>query len=338
MEMSDGAYGKELEVAARAVGRAARLCRAVRLELKPEALSKEDSSPVTIADFGAQALIGEALLGAFPSDPVISEEDSAELAKPENTGLLTQTTRYFNRVAGSNEREPASPDAVRRLIDHGATAHASVRFWTVDPIDGTKGFLRGGQYAIALALVVNGRVVVAALACPELEAGGTQDAPGAIFFAVRGQGAHVIHESRVERIAANARRIGVGTSADPAAVGYCESVESSHSAQGESALVASRLGIRTQPRRIDSQAKYALVARGDADLYLRLPTRKDYREKIWDHAAGALLVEEAGGTVTDITGRPLEFHHGRELVANQGVVVSNGRIHQAVIAAINAQR
>jgi 3'(2'), 5'-bisphosphate nucleotidase len=82
---------------------------------------------------------------------------------------------------------------------------------------------------------------------------------------------------------------------------------------------------------MDSQAKYAVVARGQADIYLRLPTRADYREKIWDHAAGALIVSEAGGVVTDITGRPLEFHHGRELAVNQGVIVTNGRLHQRVV-------
>ena len=85
---------------------------------------------------------------------------------------------------------------------------------------------------------------------------------------------------------------------------------------------------------MDSQAKYAVVARGEADIYLRLPTRADYREKIWDHAAGALIVAEAGGTVTDIHGRPLEFHHGRELAANRGVIVTNGRLHDRVLEAI----
>ena len=62
-----------------------------------------------------------------------------------------------------------------------------------------------------------------------------------------------------------------------------------------------------------------------------MPTRADYREKIWDHAAGVLIVEEAGGTVTDITGKPLEFHHGRELVANRGVIVTNGLLHEQVL-------
>ena len=97
-----------------------------------------------------------------------------------------------------------------------------------------------------------------------------------------------------------------------------------------------RLGIISAPLRMDSQAKYAVVARGEADIYLRLPTRTDYREKIWDHAAGSLIVAEAGGTVTDIHGRALEFHHGRELIGNRGVIVSNGRLHTQVIRAIEA--
>ena len=95
-----------------------------------------------------------------------------------------------------------------------------------------------------------------------------------------------------------------------------------------------RSGISSPPMRIDSQAKYAVVARGEADLYLRLPTRVDYSEKIWDHAAGALIVTEAGGAVTDIRGLPLEFNHGVALAANRGVIVSNGRLHDRVIEAI----
>jgi 3'(2'), 5'-bisphosphate nucleotidase len=112
------------------------------------------------------------------------------------------------------------------------------------------------------------------------------------------------------------------------------SVESGHSAHGDAAAVADRLGIAAAPLRMDSQAKYAVVARGEADIYLRLPTRADYVEKIWDHAAGAAIVAEAGGTVTDIHGRPLEFHHGRELIGNRGVIVTNGRLHDRVLDAI----
>jgi 3'(2'), 5'-bisphosphate nucleotidase len=76
------------------------------------------------------------------------------------------------------------------------------------------------------------------------------------------------------------------------------------------------------------------VARGDAAIYLRLPTRKDYVEKIWDHAAGWCVITEAGGAVSDVRGRPLDFSRGRGLLGNQGVVVTNGRLHARVLEAV----
>ena len=232
------------------------------------------------------------------------------------------------------------------MIDRGQTKDYQDRFWTLDPIDGTKGFLRGEQYAVALALIVGGEVVVAALACPHLSTtasrghgaddGEVEQPRGVIFSAVKGEGAFSLSADAALGNEAVGSRLAVNASDDPAKARFCESVESGHSAHGDSAEVAARLRITAAPLRMDSQAKYAVVARGEAEIYLRLPTRADYREKIWDHAAGALIVAEAGGVVTDIHGRPLEFHHGRELVANRGVIVSNGRLHARVIQAIDA--
>jgi len=115
---------------------------------------------------------------------------------------------------------------------------------------------------------------------------------------------------------------------------FCESVEAAHSSQSDSARVAERLGITADPFRIDSQCKYGAVSRGDASIYLRLPTRKDYEEKIWDHAAGSIVVSEAGGRVTDVLGRDLDFSQGRTLKDNSGVIVTNGRLHEPVVAAV----
>ncbi len=344
--MTEVTYERECRTALFAVARAARLCRAVQREIKAEVLAKNDSSPVTIADFGSQALIVQTLAQAFPDDPILAEENSADLVKPENEPLLSHAAQYFTRFRAEEPREPkagatSSPgdrEALIRCLDHGAADHGGSRFWTVDPIDGTKGFLRGGQFAVALALIVEGRVVVAALACPSLDYRPAKAKPGTLFYAIRGAGAYMISEDQARQANPAAERIHVGDSGELRFAHYCESYDPSHSAQDESATIARRLGITSPSLRMDSQAKYAVVARGEADLYLRLPTRKDYREKIWDHAAGALLVEEAGGTVTDIMGRPLEFHHGRELLANKGVVVSNGRFHQAVLEAIAEQR
>jgi 3'(2'), 5'-bisphosphate nucleotidase len=319
-------YEWEREVAVQAVREAARLCRAVAAEISPEVLAKKDKSPVTVADFGSQALVARTLAASFPDDPIIAEEDSAELRLPENAATLEQVLRQVRAVRSGEDGDGTDLEAgeVCRWIDRGGMSAYRERFWTLDPIDGTKGFLRGEQYAIALALLVEGQVAVASLACPSLDA---------VFYAVRGEGAFVVPlEAMAE--AGPPLDIHVSGRDDPAAVRFCESVESGHSAHGDAASIAERLGITAAPLRMDSQAKYAVVARGEADIYLRLPTRADYREKIWDHAAGAFLVAEAGGTVTDIHGRPLEFHHGRELAANRGVIVTNGRLHDRVLDAI----
>ena len=164
-------YDREQAVAIEAVREAARLCRAVAAEISPDVLAKKDKSPVTVADFGSQALICRTLAEAFPDDPVIAEEDAAELRRPENEAILDQVLRHVRAVrseADVNASGGIDRAEVCRWIDHGGGSEYSRRFWTLDPIDGTKGFLRGEQYAVALALIVDGRVVVAALACPNL--------------------------------------------------------------------------------------------------------------------------------------------------------------------------
>ena len=88
------------------------------------------------------------------------------------------------------------------------------------------------------------------------------------------------------------------------------------------------------PLRIDSQVKYGVLARGDVSIYLRLPTRADYEEKIWDHAAGSLIVTEAGGEVSDVRDHPLDFSVGRLLSHNVGIVATNGKLHPQVIDAV----
>lgn len=193
-------YEIEMTAAIRAVRIASRLCQAVRAEISPQVLDKKDKSPVTVADFGSQALICQALLEAFPDDPVIAEEDSSELRSPENVSILDRVLHSVCTAteAASGNRADIRPEHIFQWIDHGGAAHYSDRFWTIDPIDGTKGFLRGGQYAVALALIVRGEVVVAALACPQFEfrpGQKPQEAQpasakplGAIFTAVKTQG------------------------------------------------------------------------------------------------------------------------------------------------------
>jgi 3'(2'), 5'-bisphosphate nucleotidase len=206
------------------------------------------------------------------------------------------------------------------------------RYWVLDPIDGTKGFLRGDQYAIALALVVDGAVKVGVLGCPNLPDPKPGTGAGRLFSAVRGGGA-VSHDLGGEQRSA----IHVNGVSDPAQAVVCESVEAAHAAHSVQAGIARRLGITAPPYRIDSQCKYAVVARGEASIYLRLPRDPSYREKVWDHAAGALIIEEAGGRVSDLDGRPLDFSQGRVLGTHRGIVATNSAIHEQLLAAGRAE-
>lgn len=315
-------YAKEKEVAIAAASAAAKLCEQVRADI-PQAIEKKDKSPVTVADFGAQAIICQALAAAFPDDPVVGEEDAKELRKPEMAETLTKVTHYVQALSPD-----ATPEDVTRWIDHG-NGQVSSRYWTLDPIDGTKGFLRQDQYAVALALVENGEVKVGVLACPAMPLDGGQT--GALYVAVRGEGATMVPLSGGEP-----QPLQVVTADDVANFRFVESVEAAHGDQSKQNAIAQAVGITTESFRVDSQAKYGIVASGKAALYLRLPSPKypDYRENIWDHAAGAIVVEEAGGRVSDMYGQPLNFADGSKMMNNRGVVVSNGTIHERLIAAL----
>ena len=320
---------RDLAVAVGAVRAAARACRTVQQRLvDAETLEKKDKSPVTVADFASQAIVCALLERELPGDAVVGEEDAATLRQATQASLVQAIVERVSRELD------ATLDAERVLgwIDRGNADARSERYWTLDPIDGTKGFLRGEQYAVALALLERGEVVLGVLGCPNLPFNG---GVGALFTAVRGAATSVRSLWDADAPGAKVRVGAIDIAADAR---LCESVESAHSDQSESARIAESLGIRHEPFRIDSQCKYAAVARNDASIYLRLPTREDYQEKIWDHAAGSIVVESAGGRVTDASGAPLDFTHGPTLAANRGVVATCGTIHDEVIAAVRAGR
>lgn len=318
-------YTQEKEVAITAAIAAAKLCEAVRHQIPP-AMEKSDKSPVTVADYGSQAIICKALSEAFPQDPVVGEEDATELRQPAMAENLAKVTQYVQEIIPE-----ATAQQVTAWIDRGNGKVCS-RYWTLDPIDGTKGFLRQDQYAIALALVEEGEIKVGVLACPAmpLETGET----GALYVAVRGEGA-----ARMPLSGGELMPIRVVPADDTSNLRFVESVEASHGDQSRQNAVAQAVGITAPSVRIDSQAKYGIVASGQAALYLRLPSPKspNYRENIWDHAAGAIVVEEAGGKVTDMYGKPLDFATGTKMIDNRGIIVTNGVIHDTVLAALGEE-
>ncbi len=321
-------WNDEKTTAIQAVIAASQLCENVRQVLSAaDHAQKEDRSPVSIADYGSQAIILNQLAKAFPDTPVVAEEDAAELRGDDQAAMRQRVVEEVRKITPE-----ATETSILTAIDRGSYGGgANGRFWTLDPIDGTKGFLRQDQYAVALALIEEGEVVMTVLGCPALPH--ILDLPnglrGCLLVSQKGHGTE-IYNIEGQMISGAV----VDDNFNPALATICESVESGHSKHDWAAAIAEKLGVTTESVRMDSQCKYAAVARGDASVYLRLPTRPGYQEKIWDHAAGMLAVVEAGGRVTDIHGAPLDFSLGQTLSANQGVVATNLHIHDAVLQAI----
>ncbi|MBN1231312.1 MAG: 3'(2'),5'-bisphosphate nucleotidase [Anaerolineales bacterium] len=318
----------EVKFALNIVREASKLVKTIQKEMIGDALTKDDRSPVTIADFASQALVGRALMQEFPNDPLIGEEDSAELKSAGKASTLDQITAFINAHGIEVGKEE-----ICDWIDHGS-AESGERYWTVDPIDGTKGFLRGEQYAVALALVENGIIQVGVLGCPNLTDGYIQEigGPGSLVIAARGQGTWTTPLFTEGEF----RQLKVSDRANPADARFLRSYESGHTNVSQLDIIGEEMGVSAEPVRLDSQAKYAILASGAGDCLFRLISEKmpDYKEKIWDQAAGAIVTEEAGGKITDLDGNPLDFTQGRKLLRNRGILASNTLLHQPALDAI----
>ncbi|MEL6795941.1 MAG: 3'(2'),5'-bisphosphate nucleotidase [Planctomycetota bacterium] len=329
-------YARLLEAAQEAVVLSSGVCRQVQAALdEVRAITKDDKSPVTVADFASQAVVARVLRDRLGEVILVGEEDSKFLREPDHGAHLEAVTAAVREVY-----DDADSDEVLGLIDIGAgdTHHAG--FWTLDPIDGTKGFLRGQQYAIALAYIERGTPVVGAMGCPNLPADfgkalDTPDPEGTVYIAIKGDGAGQIVGGGDPT---TVRRNDLEASD---AIGVCGSVETAHTNMSDEDRILEHIVATTdhavrEPVRLDSQCKYAVTARGQADAYLRLPTRPGYVERIWDHAAGALIAAESGCAVTDIFGNALDFGQGRGLEKNKGIVCAPPRVHGLMIGAIEA--
>jgi 3'(2'), 5'-bisphosphate nucleotidase len=318
-----------------AVQRASWLVRQVQADLVAPAMLKQDHSPVTVADFASQAVVASLLSQYFPGDVLVGEEDSHSLQQPGSNLQLAQVTRYLQLFTPQ-----ASPQQVCAWIDRGASDPQD-RYWVIDPIDGTKGFLRGGQYAVALALVEEGQVQLGALGCPSLDFPNRSRPSGFLFIAARGAGAWQVEmppgwQLHLEDLVFT--RLRVSAQPNPPQARLLRSFEASHTNQDKLDRLTRRLLVEPPPSRLDSQVKYALLAAGQGDVLVkpRPASNPEYREKIWDHVAGMLLVEEAGGLVTDLDGLPLDLSAGRTLIRNRGILATNALLHPAFLEAIQA--
>ncbi len=306
-----------LEPIFQAVRQAAHICQRVQQTYLATS-EKTGHEPVTIADYGAQAILGRAIQQAFPDDAVIAEEQGSQFIDLVPEDRRKVIVELLTDVLG----QPVTQDQVVGWLDHGQGRSAE-RTWVIDPIDGTKGFIALRNYVIAAGLMMDDQPVGGVIGSPAYPGGGR------IFHALDGA-------AYSQPLAGGeATRIHASTRSQAEQVRALESVEKSHANHERMEKVRQAAGLGAAALdHIDSMEKYARIAAGDAELYLRLPRLNSTRPfMIWDHCAGTALVQAAGGCVTDIDGSPLVFSQGKSLV-NQGIIVSNGRIHDWVIAAV----
>lgn len=314
--------------------------------------AKLDSSPVTVADFASEVVVVNVLQTFLGQDcpPMISEEDADGLAGEDQAAVLDAVVEAANM--GLEGLSFVTREAVLESLRWGHRSSTDGKgAWVLDPIDGTKGFLRGPkhQYAVGLGFVdASGQPALGVLACPNLPRTRVKEEDlaafggprGVLLVGVPGEGAwefplpDALTRSAAEASSAvdwdtravgemlpHGRRIHTQARAGPSSWRTCESYEAAHSSHALSAAVVAALGCHGKPVRVDSMVKYALLARGDAHLYLRFP-RAGYEEKVWDHVAGSAILHAAGGSVTDERGGPLPFGSGPLLTGVTGIIAS----------------
>jgi len=323
-------FDEELKVGLDAVDHAMKISREIQSELTDsDKMDKSDKSPVTIADFASQAVICSILNETFPDIPIVGEEESTDLKKFENIVLFNKIESFLRNSKNLYDR--LYKKDICKSIDLGCGKPNDSIFWTLDPIDGTKGFLRGEQYAVALALIKNGEVILGISGCPNLKIENDSGNRGFIYFSVKEEGSNQINCETSE-----IKKIKVTDHIDKSKIRFVQSYESEHGNLKLQMEIAKMLGSAELPVKLDSQVKYGIVASGNAEIYLRIPNPKhpDYKEKIWDHAAGSIIVEEAGGIVSDINGKPLDFSHGISLSNNTGILATTKKIQKEILEII----
>lgn len=311
----------ELKPIRAAARQAAELTRRVRA-LHLDGAYKDGGEPVTLADYGSQAILCRAIQAAYPDDSILAEENAEQfltLVRSEDRARIVQ-------LVGDVLGERVTQGDLVRWIDQGHS-RISERVWAVDPVDGTKGFLAGRRYSVAIGVMEGGLPVAGILACPGYP---SRDGLGVLFYAQRSAAyAEPLGDGKLARVA-------VRPPAGLNGVRVVQSAEESHIDYEAQYRVLAAAGLKNPSvKAVDGQDKYAMIAAGDAQVYLRLPKEARPQHRIWDHLAGTALVQAAGGSVTDLDGTMLDFSRGRILTANRGMVAtSGGALHERVLEAI----
>ena len=222
-----------MDVILTAVRDAAKLCRLVQKRyLSAETKTAGDhSEPVTIADYGSQAIICRALQQHYPDDAVVAEESSDQYTQLVSAEQRAQILTLLSQVL----RQMVSEAELLAWLDFGA-GHKSARTWVIDPIDGTKGFLARRHYAIACGLLLEGQVADGIVAAP-----GYDDGAGALFYTQDGSC------YRAPLASGAGSRVTVSSRSKPADIIAAQSFERAHASKSRMARARELAGLSAAP-------------------------------------------------------------------------------------------
>ncbi|OPZ14987.1 MAG: 3'(2'),5'-bisphosphate nucleotidase CysQ [candidate division BRC1 bacterium ADurb.BinA364] len=272
-------------------------CEAFRIEAR--AIVKQDSSPVTIADLLHQAQLQQMLAECFPADGLIAEE-------PRD--LQEQTIAEAVAVSRRHYPAPIRPLAVQR-------PQSGEFVWMFDPIDGTKGYLAGRHYAIALGLFRRGEPVFAAMAAPANPADAPLRVNGSLAFAAPRLGAWIgrIHRGGAESF----DRLRPPPPVPPYKVSVSVEHDPAMRDRVQQAADLERVSL-------DSQIKYLAVAAGDLAAYVRNRRKDGQPDRMWDHMPGAIIAEEAGCAARQFDGSPFDLRADSVIRFEGGLICCHG--------------
>ena len=264
------------------------------LQGEVETLRKADDSPVTVVDLLHQTQVQQLLAGSFSADGLVCEEPRSlqeqVLSAASELSLREYGVELDGRIAVIPER--------------------GERTWVLDPIDGTKGFVAGRYFAIALGYFVGEEARFGAIGVPGGGAEGSELAiDGALALGVSGGGAWISAGRAEEAIW---RRLEPKRFDGPVRI----AVSLAHGGPLADRVRASG---NVEVVALDSQAKYLAVATGDIDAYLRAARDDGQSDVVWDHMPAGIVAREAGCRVCHFDGGELEFSPETAILFRGGV-------------------
>jgi len=206
------------------------------------------------------------------------------------------------------------------------------RFWIVDPLDNTLMYAYRRPWSVSVALVDKGKVVLGVMGGFKVVEDAKGNSVNAIFVG-SADGAFMLPLDAEGRPIPEQQEALITSSKlqpwESTMIRWIAETESDKRAMGQ---IMQSVDCNRPPRVVDGQLRYIPIARGEAEIFIQpAPSLSlPHSMKLWEHAAGSCILTAAGGTVTDLKGKPLRFDVSRTLLENVGIIATNGGLHPTI--------